>query len=243
MWGIDILGLFPLAPGQVKFLMVVVDCFTKWIEVEPIALISAKRVRHFYWKKIICRFGLSTVIATDNGTQFIAWAITEFCAQYGIKQSFTLVEHHHSNGQAEATNRVILKGLCKRLKEVKGRWVEELSLVLWSLFQSDNNEVELRENLDLLLEEREMTHIRECATKARVAKRYNATVFPCPIRKDDLVLRRTLMGVDTNKLTPKWEGPFRVREEVGQGSFKLEHLNEKVVPRTWNSITTRKYYS
>ncbi|RDX84069.1 hypothetical protein CR513_34936, partial [Mucuna pruriens] len=60
-----------------------------------------------------------------------------------------------------------------------------------------------------------MSHIRECAAKAKVARRYNATVFPCPIRKGDLVLRRTLMGATMNKLTPNWEGPFRVQEEVG----------------------------
>ncbi|RDX83770.1 Gypsy retrotransposon integrase-like protein 1, partial [Mucuna pruriens] len=48
MWGVDILGLFPLAPGQVKFLMVIVDYFTKWIEVEPIASISTERVKCFY---------------------------------------------------------------------------------------------------------------------------------------------------------------------------------------------------
>ncbi|RDY10105.1 hypothetical protein CR513_05436, partial [Mucuna pruriens] len=60
-----------------------------------------------------------------------------------------------------------------------------------------------------------MEHIRECIAKAKVPKRYNSTVFPRPIRKDDLVLRRTLMGAPTNKLTPNWEGLFRVREEVG----------------------------
>ncbi|RDX75916.1 hypothetical protein CR513_44152, partial [Mucuna pruriens] len=89
------------------------------------------------------------------------------------------------------------------------------------LCQSDNNEEELRVNLDLLQEEREMDHICECATKARVAKRYNSTIFPCPIRKDDMVLRKTLIGVATNNLTPNWEGPFRVQEEVGQEAFQV----------------------
>ncbi|RDX88999.1 hypothetical protein CR513_29338, partial [Mucuna pruriens] len=46
-WGIDILGSFPMAPGQVKFLMVAVDYFTKWIEAEPMATITAERVKRF----------------------------------------------------------------------------------------------------------------------------------------------------------------------------------------------------
>ncbi|RDX60720.1 hypothetical protein CR513_61114, partial [Mucuna pruriens] len=43
MWGFDILGSFPLALGNVKFLMVAVDYFTKRIEVEPAATILAER--------------------------------------------------------------------------------------------------------------------------------------------------------------------------------------------------------
>ena len=38
----DILGPFPLAKGQVKFLIVAIDYFTKCIEAKPIATISAR---------------------------------------------------------------------------------------------------------------------------------------------------------------------------------------------------------
>ncbi|RDX93892.1 hypothetical protein CR513_23796, partial [Mucuna pruriens] len=77
-FGVDILGQFPLAVGQVKFM--VVDYFTKWIEVE-----LAKKVRHFYWRKIIYCFGLLAVIVSDNGNQFELQEVMEFCAQYRIK--------------------------------------------------------------------------------------------------------------------------------------------------------------
>jgi hypothetical protein len=45
MWGVDILGPFPAAQHQVKFLLVAVDYFTKWIEAEPVATISAEKVK------------------------------------------------------------------------------------------------------------------------------------------------------------------------------------------------------
>ncbi|RDY11322.1 Gypsy retrotransposon integrase-like protein 1, partial [Mucuna pruriens] len=64
-WGVDILGSFPLAPRQIKFLIVAVDYFTKW---EPVAVISTERVKRFLWKKIVCRFGLLAEIVSDNGT-------------------------------------------------------------------------------------------------------------------------------------------------------------------------------
>ncbi|RDX86158.1 hypothetical protein CR513_32544, partial [Mucuna pruriens] len=71
-----------------------------------------------------------------------------------------------------------------------------------TFFQQNNNEDELRANLNLLKEDREMAHIRDYAAKARAAKRHNSIVFPQPIRRDDLVLRGVLKGATTNKLAP-----------------------------------------
>ncbi|KAL0411333.1 UNVERIFIED_CONTAM: hypothetical protein Slati_3723000 [Sesamum latifolium] len=42
-WGLDLVGPFPRATGQRKFLIVAVDYFTKWVEAEPLAKISEKR--------------------------------------------------------------------------------------------------------------------------------------------------------------------------------------------------------
>ncbi|KAL0439536.1 UNVERIFIED_CONTAM: hypothetical protein Slati_2436600, partial [Sesamum latifolium] len=39
-WGMDIVGPFPLAAGQRKFLLVAIGYFTKWVEVEPLARIT-----------------------------------------------------------------------------------------------------------------------------------------------------------------------------------------------------------
>nr|KYP71650.1 Retrovirus-related Pol polyprotein from transposon 412 family [Cajanus cajan] len=69
-WGIDILGPFPVTKGQCKFLIVAVDLFTKWIEAEPLACISAHQVQKFLWKNIITRFGILHTLVTDNGLQF-----------------------------------------------------------------------------------------------------------------------------------------------------------------------------
>lgn len=65
-WGMDIVGPFPSGPAQKKFLLVVVDYFTKWVEAEPLAMITASQVQKFCWK-LIYRFGLPKTIITDNG--------------------------------------------------------------------------------------------------------------------------------------------------------------------------------
>ena len=43
-WGIDILGPFPSASGQRKFLLVAIDYFMEWVEAEPLALITESKV-------------------------------------------------------------------------------------------------------------------------------------------------------------------------------------------------------
>nr|KYP44062.1 Gypsy retrotransposon integrase-like protein 1 [Cajanus cajan] len=53
LWGINVLGPFPMAKGQVKFLVVAVDYFIKWIEAEPLACISATNVQKFVWKSLV----------------------------------------------------------------------------------------------------------------------------------------------------------------------------------------------
>ena len=45
--GIDILGPFPLVLGQLKFLVVIIDYFTIWIDVEPLLIINIEKVSSF----------------------------------------------------------------------------------------------------------------------------------------------------------------------------------------------------
>ena len=53
--------------GQVKFLIVAINYFTKWVEAEALATITEARIRSFVWKNIICKFGILRTITSDNG--------------------------------------------------------------------------------------------------------------------------------------------------------------------------------
>ena len=66
-WGLDILGPFPVGTRQMKFLVVGIDYFTKWVEVEPLASITQQNMKNFVWKSIMCRFGVPRVLVSDNG--------------------------------------------------------------------------------------------------------------------------------------------------------------------------------
>ncbi|XP_019435906.1 PREDICTED: uncharacterized protein LOC109342364 [Lupinus angustifolius] len=92
-WGMDILGPFPQATGQLRFLIVVIDYFTKWIEAEALATITLVNIQKFTWRNIITRFGIPSAIVTDNDTQFTDRRFQELLSGLRIKQHFTSVEH------------------------------------------------------------------------------------------------------------------------------------------------------
>ncbi|XP_057730557.1 uncharacterized protein LOC130945880 [Arachis stenosperma] len=99
---------------------------------------------------------------------------------------------------------------------------------------------------DLIDEARAMAHVTETALKQRMALRYNTKVLKREFEPNDLVLRRNDIGLPTpgeGKLAVNWEGPYRVKKVMGKGAFKLEKLDGKEVPRTWNADNLRRFYS
>ena len=131
-WGLDIMGPFPTVVRQLKFLVVGIDYFTKWVEAEALATITEKNIRSFVWRCIICRFGIPRVLVSDNGRQFDNGHFRDFCSQLGIKNHYSSPAHPQANGQVEVTNRSLLKIIKTRLEGTKSIWPEELPSILWA---------------------------------------------------------------------------------------------------------------
>ncbi|KAK9066680.1 hypothetical protein SSX86_014003 [Deinandra increscens subsp. villosa] len=279
-WAVDIVGPFPEATGRVKFLIVAVDYFTKWVEAKPLATISAVQVKKFLWEFIVCRFGIPLYLVTDNGTQFADKLLKQWCTELQIQQIFTSVAHPQGNGQVERINRSILEGIKTRLDFEGASWVDEVPHVLWAhrtmkksstgetpfslTYGSEamipaeigipsyrhlnshliNNDEEIRHNLDLLEERRELAAFKEKKYKEQLKKYYNRHVHKVTFKEGEYVLRsneasRTL---PLGKLAPNWEGPYVVKKDLGKGAYELAHLDGKPIPRTWNSAQLRRCY-
>nr|GEZ62566.1 reverse transcriptase domain-containing protein [Tanacetum cinerariifolium] len=142
-YGIDIAGPFSEGPGKVKFLIVAMDYFTKWIEARPVATITWAQVKKFVWDNIVCRFGLSGEIVSDNGKQFRDNPFKDWCEKLNIRQCFASVKHTQANGLVERANRSLQEGIKARLGDKNKNWVEEILHVLWShhtMIKSSNGE-------------------------------------------------------------------------------------------------------
>ena len=131
-WGIDIIRPLPQGKRQVKFLLVTIDYFIKWVQVEALATITEAKVQSFVCKNIVCRFGIPHTIISNNGRQFDSQGFKSFYSSLGIKNKYSSLRHPQANWQNKVMNRTLLKIIKARLVGVKGVWPEELPIVLWA---------------------------------------------------------------------------------------------------------------
>ena len=115
-----------------KFLLVAIDYFTKWVEAEALATITETKVQNFVWKNIICRFRILRMIISDNGCQFHSQGFRSFCSNLGIRNKYSSPGHPQANEHTEVTNRTLLRLIKSQLVGTKGAWPEELPNVLWA---------------------------------------------------------------------------------------------------------------
>ncbi|XP_016649013.1 PREDICTED: uncharacterized protein LOC107880934 [Prunus mume] len=131
--GLDLIDLMPQGKGQVKYVVVAVDYFTKCVEAEALATITETRMKDFIWTHICCRFGIPYAIITDNGRQFDSEVFRQFCTRLKINMFFASPAHPQSNGHVEAINKIIKKLLKRHLDKAKGAWSEKLPEALWAI--------------------------------------------------------------------------------------------------------------
>ncbi|KAK5776738.1 hypothetical protein PVK06_044701 [Gossypium arboreum] len=80
MWGMDVIGpISPKALNGHRFIFVVIDYFTKWVEAASYANVTKSDVSRFLKKEIICRYGMPERIISDNALNLNNKTIAEVC--------------------------------------------------------------------------------------------------------------------------------------------------------------------
>ncbi|VFQ85614.1 unnamed protein product [Cuscuta campestris] len=131
-WGVDLVGALPRGTGNVRYIIVAIDYFTKWVEAAPLASITGAQCQKFLAKQVICRFSVPEHVIIYNGTQFESKPFNDFLESWGIKHSYASVGYPETNGQVENANRTIVDALKWKLEACGGEWAEELPYILWT---------------------------------------------------------------------------------------------------------------
>ncbi|KAK1614912.1 hypothetical protein QYE76_020429 [Lolium multiflorum] len=170
-WGMDMIGKIhpPSSKGHV-WVLAITDYFTKWVEAVPMKQVASSDVVDFVREHVIHRFGIPQTITTDGGSVFVSKEFRKFCEDMGIKLIRSSPYYAQANGQAEASNKSLIKPIKRKIDEHPRRWhalmsdsIEDATeLRLWSLEK-------IKEN------------------KAKVARAYNKKVKPKEFQVGDLV--------------------------------------------------------
>ena len=282
-WAKDIIGPLPNS-RQRRFVLVLTDYFTNWIETEAVPQVTDKEVRVFVWKNIICRHGLPYEIVTDNGSQFMSGNFKEFFNKWNIRLSPSTPRYPQGNGQAESSNKLIIDGIKKHLDLKKEHWADELDGVMWShrttprgatkstpfslaygvkaMAPTEVNVTSLRcskmpqyielkqdmllDTLDEIEERRDQALLWIQNYQHQIQSYYTKKVRARPLELGDLVMRKVFENtkeLNAGKLGARWEGPYKIVKVVKLGVYRLETSRGEEVPRAWNSMHLRRFYS
>jgi hypothetical protein len=132
-WGLDFID--EIHPGSSKghrFILIAADYFTKWTKAVPLRNMTYQEVISFVQEHIIYRFVVPQTITTNQGPSFMSHQFREFTESMKIKLLNSSPYYVEGNGQAEASNKVLIKIIKNRIKDNLRRWHEKLSEALWA---------------------------------------------------------------------------------------------------------------
>ena len=106
-WGIDYMMCNLASAGGHKYIIVVVDYFTKWVEEIPTFKADRETVAFFVFNQINARFGIPKEIVTDHGSHFQNSMMTELTTMLGFRQDHSSSLYPQVNGQVEVVNKTL----------------------------------------------------------------------------------------------------------------------------------------
>ncbi|KMQ86232.1 integrase core domain protein [Lasius niger] len=136
----DILGPLPTTTTGNRYLLVIIDCFTKWVEAFPLKNFKARTVADIFVKQFVSRHGVPLEVHTDQGKCFESKIFQEMTRLLGIKKTRTTALHPQSDGQVERHHQTILNYLTKFVSDDQKDWDDWISMYLLA-YRSSKHEV------------------------------------------------------------------------------------------------------
>ena len=124
---VDLVGPLPPSNGY-TYLLTCVDRFTRWPEAFPLVDITAETAAATFVHGWISRFGVPSVITTDQGRQFESSLWSQLMKLLGTKRIRTTAYHPIANGLVERFHRQLKAAL--KAQPNADNWVDHLPMVL-----------------------------------------------------------------------------------------------------------------
>jgi len=112
-----------------RYLLTMIDSYTRWLEVFPLTDISASSVCTAFLFNWVARFGPPVTLISDRGKQFCSELMVNISSALGINNIRTSAYNPKANGLIERVHRCLKAALMAR----NGNWLKELPVVLLGL--------------------------------------------------------------------------------------------------------------
>lgn len=116
----------PLSHKDNRYVLVVMDYFTKYMNLYALPDQTATTVAKCLFEDYICRHGVPRSLHTDQGRQFDSDLIKELCRFLGVRKTRTSAYHPMSDGMVERANRSLKDQIAKFLYSKGGEWDDHL---------------------------------------------------------------------------------------------------------------------
>ncbi len=126
----DIMGPFPETARRNKYILVIGDYFTKWMEAYPMENMEAVTVARIFVNEFVSRYGAPEFLHTDQGRNFESNLMKEVCQVLGIMKTRTTPFHPQSDGLVERFNRTLLQMLSTAVIDHEEDWDLQLPLLM-----------------------------------------------------------------------------------------------------------------
>ena len=141
---IDLMGPLPQTPDGNRYILSMIDRFSRYCMLIPLQNIRAMTVVRGL-ERWLSTFGPPKCILSDNGSQFLSAIFELTCKVYGIKQKFTTIYHPQCNAVVERLHRWIKERLVlialennQSLLDGTLDWSEYLSIIQYTYNNTPN---------------------------------------------------------------------------------------------------------
>ncbi|KAK3088259.1 hypothetical protein FSP39_016699 [Pinctada imbricata] len=125
----DILGPFPVTESGNKYVLVVMDQFTKFVEAYAIPDQTAETVANKIVFDFISRYGVPLELHSDQGSNFESRLFQEACRLLEIHKTRTAPFHPASNGMVERFNQTLVNMIATYVNNEQNNWDKYLNFV------------------------------------------------------------------------------------------------------------------
>ncbi|KAL5479238.1 hypothetical protein EMCRGX_G022734 [Ephydatia muelleri] len=129
--GIDLIGPFKKSRSRNRYIITLVDYFSKWPEAAAIPSKEAKEVAFFLFK-MICRYGCTKIVISDQGREFVNNINQHLFEYLKTEHRVSTAYHPQTNGLVERYNQTLQRCLVKLVNKEQDNWDEYIDGVLFA---------------------------------------------------------------------------------------------------------------